>query len=63
MTLEGMPVWAKGLKIDEVNNMIVTWDHMNLTFHDLRSSEQHKLLNSYKSLLQINSADHLGDTN
>ncbi|CDW84829.1 UNKNOWN [Stylonychia lemnae] len=62
MTLEGMPIWAKGMKIDEENNMIVTWDHLNLTFHDLRGPE-HKLLNSYKNLLQINSADHMSDTN
>eukprot|EP00347_Sterkiella_histriomuscorum_P004241 403361206 len=62
ITLEGMPIWAKGMKVDEQNDMIICWDHLNLTFHEL-SSGQHKLLNSYKSLLIDQTQQKISDAN
>lgn len=45
--LEKMPLWVKGLKVDEKEGIIFTWSQLKTCFNDISSG---KLLFKYKSL-------------
>jgi hypothetical protein len=45
-----MLLWAKGLKIDLVNQMIISWDQTRLSFNKLKGGE---IIYSYKDMTTV----------
>lgn len=54
-----MQLWIKGLKVDEKNNVIITWNSNTLSFNNLSGTNQGKCLYQFKDLTVIE--NHLTD--
>ena len=48
--LEKMCIWVKGLKVDEKNEIIITWNQSKLCFNHLTGSKAGKLIFQLKDL-------------
>jgi hypothetical protein len=54
--MEKMLMWAKGLKVDERNNLIISWSQTRLSFNDLTTGA---LIYNYKDITSME--NHITD--